>query len=279
MFGEMIGLWMAAVWRQMGEPADVRVVELGPGRGTLMADALRAAKRVPGFLRARSCCIWSRPARRCSKKQESRLDKLGVPVLWHDTLDEVPAGPSIVIANEFFDALPIRQAVKADDGWCERMIDIGAGRRTGHYGRPRSAAAFRRRSAARLAGRARSARSTNGAPTIWRSSSARRIAARAARPWSSTMATRECGLGETLQAVGRASLRRSAARAGRRRSHRPCRFRALGQCAESMGARSSSGRSRQREFLRNLGIETPCRGAQSQPPRAKPPRSRARCRG
>ena len=62
MFGELIGLWMAAVWQQMGSPENVRVVELGPGRGTLMIDALRAAKIVKDF-KLRSSCIWSKSAR------------------------------------------------------------------------------------------------------------------------------------------------------------------------------------------------------------------------
>ena len=65
MFGELIGLWAAAVWQQMGSPENVRLVELGPGRGTMMLDALRAAQVMPDFRAARRRCIWSRSARRC----------------------------------------------------------------------------------------------------------------------------------------------------------------------------------------------------------------------
>ena len=169
MFGELIGMWMAAVWRQMGAPENLRVVELGPGRGTLMQDALRAAKLVPGFLDAIVVhLVEISPA--LQRQQEERLDALGVPVLWHTTLDEVPAGPSIVIANEFVDALPVRQAVKQDDGWHERLVGIGPDGDLVMTRGARAAAAFRSRDAARLApsperGDLRMARRRSGAGT------------------------------------------------------------------------------------------------------------------
>ena len=111
MFGELIGLWMAAVWQQMGAPENVRVIELGPGRGTLLLDALRAAKVVNGFRTAIVLhLVEISPA--LQQVQQQRLETLDVPALWHDALEDVPAGPSIIIANEFIDALPIHQAVK-----------------------------------------------------------------------------------------------------------------------------------------------------------------------
>ena len=78
MFGELIGLWAAAVWRQMGSPENVRLVELGPGRGTMMADALRAATVVPAFAPP-LWCIWSRSAPHCSTLQQQTLERFGVP--------------------------------------------------------------------------------------------------------------------------------------------------------------------------------------------------------
>jgi NADH dehydrogenase [ubiquinone] 1 alpha subcomplex assembly factor 7 len=125
MFGELIGLWMAAVWRQMGAPENVRVVELGPGRGTLMLDALRAAKVVAGF-RAAIVLHLVEISPTLQRLQRQRLDNLDVPTLWHGAFEEVPAGPAIVIANEFIDALPVHQAVKQADGWHERVVDVGA---------------------------------------------------------------------------------------------------------------------------------------------------------
>ena len=102
----------------------MRVVELGPGRGTLMSDALRAAKVVSRLLRSRSSFIWSKSAPTLQQVQQQRLESLGVPILWHSALAEVPSGPAIIIANEFIDALPVHQAVKQADGWHERVVEI-----------------------------------------------------------------------------------------------------------------------------------------------------------
>jgi NADH dehydrogenase [ubiquinone] 1 alpha subcomplex assembly factor 7 len=126
MFGELIGVWMASVWRQMGAPENVRVVELGPGRGTLMVDALRAAKVVRDF-HAAIVLHLVEISPTLQRQQQERMESLGLPVLWHASLDDVPGGPSIVIANEFFDALPVHQAVKRADGWHERVIEINPG--------------------------------------------------------------------------------------------------------------------------------------------------------
>ncbi len=125
MFGELIGLWMAAVWQQMGAPENVRVIELGPGRGTLMADALRAVRVVKPFRSAIVLhLIEISPALKAV--QQETLEDTGVPAFWHETLDDVAAGPCIIIANEFADALPIHQAVKQADGWHERVVAIDA---------------------------------------------------------------------------------------------------------------------------------------------------------
>jgi NADH dehydrogenase [ubiquinone] 1 alpha subcomplex assembly factor 7 len=123
MFGELIGLWMAAVWQQMGAPENVRIVELGPGRGTLMIDALRAAKTVRSFYTA-IVLHMVEISPKLQAVQQQRLQGLGEPVLWHSALTDIPGGPAIIIANEFIDALPVHQAVKQADGWHERMVEI-----------------------------------------------------------------------------------------------------------------------------------------------------------
>lgn len=127
-FGELIGLWCAGVWTSMGSPAPVALIELGPGRGTLLADALRAAKQVtPAFFAAlRVHLVETSPALR--QKQASRLETLGLtePPAWHDTFAAVPAMPSIILANEFFDALPVAQYVKTGVGWQERRVGLAA---------------------------------------------------------------------------------------------------------------------------------------------------------
>jgi SAM-dependent MidA family methyltransferase len=128
MFGELIGLWAAEVWRLMGAPHPVQLVELGPGRGTLMADLLRAARVVPGFLAAADGhLIETSPALRA--RQAERLSSNPVPTAWHTAFSEVPAGPAIVVANEFFDALPVRQYLRTERGWCERLVGLGDGGR------------------------------------------------------------------------------------------------------------------------------------------------------
>ena len=125
MFGELIGLWAAEVWRLMGAPARLRLVELGPGRGTLLADAMRAARLVPAFRAALDLhLVETSPVLRLSQRQA--LAGLGLPLAWHDRLDTVPDGPAIIIANEFLDCLPVRQYVRTPRGWCERLVGLDA---------------------------------------------------------------------------------------------------------------------------------------------------------
>jgi NADH dehydrogenase [ubiquinone] 1 alpha subcomplex assembly factor 7 len=121
MFGELIGLWCAATWQQMGAPAEFRLVEIGPGRGTLMADALRAARLMPPFLAAaRLHLVETSPVLR--ELQGSAL--ADHQVAWHDHVNELPSGPAIVVANELFDALPIRQFERTLEGWRERLVGL-----------------------------------------------------------------------------------------------------------------------------------------------------------
>jgi NADH dehydrogenase [ubiquinone] 1 alpha subcomplex assembly factor 7 len=174
-FGELIGLWCAVVWQSMGSPAPLRLVELGPGRGTLMRDILRAGRAMPAFLAAASVHLVeiSAPLREAQSKTLASAEGQGgglasnpvvslsnhgdapaavlrqaqdegsvrggsspwtpslvdrrlhglVPIEWHEAVDRVPEGAAIVIANEFLDALPIRQLVHADGVWRERVID------------------------------------------------------------------------------------------------------------------------------------------------------------
>ena len=123
MFGELIGLWAAVAWQAMGAPARVVLAELGPGRGTLMADLLRAAATVPSFRAALD--IWlveASPVLR--RRQEAALDGQGAH--WAAELAGLPPGPLLLVANEFFDALPIEQYVRAPEGWTRRMVGLDA---------------------------------------------------------------------------------------------------------------------------------------------------------
>jgi NADH dehydrogenase [ubiquinone] 1 alpha subcomplex assembly factor 7 len=122
MFGELIGLWAAQAWQVMGAPARFRLVELGPGRGTLMADMLRATRIVPGFHAALSVhLVETSPVLRA--RQAAALNAFE-PV-WHDAIASALDGPVIAIANEFLDALPLDQFVMTPEGWCERLVGLG----------------------------------------------------------------------------------------------------------------------------------------------------------
>jgi len=125
MFGEMLGLWLGQVWMDQGSPKNTHLVELGPGRGTLMADALRALKRVPGFCdQVDIVLVEASPTLR--DLQKKHLEGSGARIRWTNHFD-VHDVPLLVIANEFFDALPIRQYVKTARGWCERMVVLKDG--------------------------------------------------------------------------------------------------------------------------------------------------------
>ena len=120
-FGELIGLWCAVVWRQLGRPDPVILVELGPGRGVLMSDLLRAAATVPDFRRALRLHLveTSAPLR---VAQEQRLAQFA-PV-WVPRFEDLPDGEMLLVANEFLDALPIRQFVRCGAHWSERMVTL-----------------------------------------------------------------------------------------------------------------------------------------------------------
>ncbi|MGV8854467.1 MAG: class I SAM-dependent methyltransferase [Devosia sp.] len=126
MFGELLGFFIVSLWQQMGSPREFTVLELGPGRGTLMADVLRVACKAEGFRDGLDLRLFeTNPA--LIAEQNARLEAYGAK--WIDGFDKVGPGPLLVLANEFFDALPIRQFVRAEDGWHERMIGTNNGRR------------------------------------------------------------------------------------------------------------------------------------------------------
>lgn len=121
MFGELIGLWCAITWNQMGSPEKIKLIEIGPGRGTLMVDALRALIMAPTFLDAIEIhMVETSPS--LQKRQRRNLATLDVDIQWHKSFADVPEGPFILIANELIDALPIRQFEKSVAGWGERKV-------------------------------------------------------------------------------------------------------------------------------------------------------------
>ena len=134
-FGELIGLWCVVVWRQMGQPASFKLIELGPGRGTLMADALRAAKMAPGFLKAAEIALVETSAV-LKQEQEQRLCAQAASVQWFDSLDGVPYGPSIIIGNEFLDTAAPAQFVATEHGQAIRRVGLDTRDRLQFVARP-----------------------------------------------------------------------------------------------------------------------------------------------
>lgn len=125
-FGELIGLWLVEAWRGMGAPESFNLIELGPGRGVLMEDILRAARLKPEFIRG--ACLWLlETSGRLRHEQQKRLRATGVKPLWADDFGDIPPAPSLVIANEFFDCLPIHQYQYTEQGWRERLVGLSPG--------------------------------------------------------------------------------------------------------------------------------------------------------
>ncbi len=117
MFGEMLGLALAQAWLDQGAPAPFTLAEPGPGRGTLMADILRATRSVPGFHAAAQVhLIEASPTLRALQAEKLPHAK------WLDSVDDLPDAPLFLVGNEFFDALPIRQFIRHGAGWCERLV-------------------------------------------------------------------------------------------------------------------------------------------------------------
>jgi NADH dehydrogenase [ubiquinone] 1 alpha subcomplex assembly factor 7 len=251
MFGELIGLWMAAVWREIGAPKPVHILELGPGRGTLMADALRAMKTVPGLREAAVVhLVEISPVLRI--RQEQALETAGVPVLWHASLDDVAEGPALMVANEFFDALPVHQAVKNADGWHERRVGIDADGKFQFMLAPEPLADFDSRLPPRLR------HAPNGAIFEWRDSEmARALATRVANGGAALVIDYghlQGGLGDTLQAMHAHAYADPLHAPGELDVTAHVDFERLIEDAHAAGA-AAFGPIEQGEFLRHLGIE------------------------
>jgi SAM-dependent MidA family methyltransferase len=251
-FGELIGLWMAAVWTRMGSPANVRLIELGPGRGTLMKDALRALNVMPAMREAIVVhLVEMSPVLRA--QQQRTLDGLPMPVYWHDTLADVPAGPAIILANEFFDAIPINQAVKTADGWRARCIAIDA----------KGALAFTTADEPIPHFEMLLPEAVRAAPLAsifeWRAdASAMALGRRIAHDTGAALVIdyghTESATGETLQAVARHAYADVLRTPGNADLTAHVDFQAFARAVEAMGA-VAHGPLPQSQFLRRLGIE------------------------
>lgn len=130
MFGELIGIWCADAWQRMGAPGHYHLIELGPGKGTLMADLIRALRTIPGAVEGAEIHLIETSPRLADQQRET-LTRAGIDnAVWHERLSAVPEGPTLLVANEFFDALPVRQFVNTTAGWCERLVNLKPGANT-----------------------------------------------------------------------------------------------------------------------------------------------------
>ncbi len=255
-FGELIGVWCIAVGQAMGAPSPAIVAELGPGRGTLMADALRAWRNAPEFLASASVAlIETSPA--LEAVQRETLSSSPAPLQWYASLEDVPPGPLILIANEFIDALPVQQFVRQSGEWRERTVTItgtgalgfGAGGPVEHDALP-----------SWLGG----VDASEGAIVETRPGASKVIATLAARakdaPVSALIADyghARSGIGDTLQAVCRHRFADPLAAQGETDLTAHVDFAALKDTARAAGL-AAFGPMPQGQFLLKLGLEARC---------------------
>jgi NADH dehydrogenase [ubiquinone] 1 alpha subcomplex assembly factor 7 len=252
MFGELLGLWTASVWRSMGSPTTFHLVEIGPGHGTMMADALRALRVVPPLYQTLSIhLVEINPVLR--EKQRAMLQGVR-SVTWHDNLDEIPEGPAIILANEYFDVLPIHQAVRTETGWHERVIELDddGGLAFGASTEPIP------RFDVLLPRLVRAA--PVGAVFEWRPDREMMKIASRVRDQNGAALVIDYGhlrsdAGDTFQAIARHSYTDPLKAPGQADITAHVDFEALARAAEDVGARVH-GPTTQGDFLKRLGIET-----------------------
>lgn len=252
MFGELIGLWAAAAWNAMGTPMQVNLIELGPGNGTMMSDALRAIRVLPPFFEAADIhFVEINPVLR--EKQKKALGNRK-SATWHNSFDDVPKGPSIILANEYFDVLPIHQMVRKSTGWHERTVELDANGKLVYGAAPDPTPQFD----VLLPPLVRAA--PEGAVFEWRPDTEIMKLARRLRSQGGVALIIDYGhvrsdAGDTFQAIARHSFTDPLKAPGTADVTAHVDFQALGRAAEDMGMRLH-GPIEQGAFLKRLGIET-----------------------
>jgi len=252
MFGELLGLWAASVWKAIGQPPLMRLIELGPGHGTMMADALRALRVLPPLYQSITIhMVEVNPVLR--EKQRATLS--GVRnITWHDTIDDVVEGPAVIFANEYFDVLPVHQMVKRETGWHERVVELDANEKL-VFG---AAAEPTPRFEVLLPPLVRAA--PVGAVFEWRPDAEIMKVARRVRSQDGAALIIDYGhlrsdAGDTFQAIARHSFADPLKNPGQADVTAHVDFQALTRAAEDVGARVH-GPVTQGDFLKRLGIET-----------------------
>jgi SAM-dependent MidA family methyltransferase len=124
MFGELAAIWLYQAWSAIGRPKPLTLAEIGPGRGTLMKDMLRTFKRLDAAFLGETAFAMIEVSPRLAEIQKQTLSVVDAKVSWHESLDTVPSGPLLIVGNELFDAVPIRQFVRKNGEWRERMVGL-----------------------------------------------------------------------------------------------------------------------------------------------------------
>ncbi|MEN9895226.1 MAG: hypothetical protein RIR97_1078 [Pseudomonadota bacterium] len=124
LFGEMIGIFLIHAWQRHGKPENVRLCEIGPGRGTMMSDILRVIEKLAPDLFANLHVHLVETSDRLQKVQSQTLVEYKFKIDWHADFNTVPDGFLLAVANELFDAIPIRQIIKMGSDFHERMVDL-----------------------------------------------------------------------------------------------------------------------------------------------------------
>ncbi len=124
MFGELIGVWVHLAWEAIGRPDRVTLAEIGPGRGTMMADLLRTLERLSPDLHRQATIALVETSPRLATSQKQILARQAKPVEWRDSVGALPNAPLVIVGNELFDAVPIRQYVRTGSGWRERCVGV-----------------------------------------------------------------------------------------------------------------------------------------------------------
>jgi SAM-dependent MidA family methyltransferase len=252
MFGELLGLWAASVWKAIGSPPLLRLIEIGPGRGTMTADALRALRVLPPLYQALSIhLVEVNPVLR--EKQKATLSGTR-NLTWHDTIDDVPDGPSVIFANEYFDVLPIHQAVKRENGWHERTVELDDGGKLAFGAASEPIPRFE----VLLPPWVRAA--PVGAVFEWRPDAEIMKIASRVRDQEGAALVIDYGhlrsdAGDTFQAIARHSFADPLKNPGEADVTAHVDFQALVRATEDLGARVH-GPVPQGDFLKRLGIET-----------------------
>ncbi|WP_374375355.1 class I SAM-dependent methyltransferase [Dongia sp.] len=249
MFGEILGLWCVDTWTRLGSPEAFHLVEMGPGRGTLMQDALRAARVSSAFLAAKQLHLVEINE---ELKRQQALRLADHQPQWHASLATLPPGPVLLLANEFLDALPIHQFIMTESGWRERVVVQQGDSFAFAHAAPGPALALLR--PAHQGAVLGEIAEVSPAAIALIDSLARRLKAEGGAALFIDYGPAESGLGDSFQALKRHQFHDPLADPGEADLTAHVDFASLAEAARQAGVHAY-GPVTQGDFLRSLGLE------------------------